>query len=370
MDRRVVIDLKSKGANTPIEALVPSAALPEGTDAPDTVIGLRAGLRYVHELVTAVAPTDAPVLLLGETGSGKELTARTIHQLSPRREGPMVRVNCGAIPPGLVDSELFGHERGAFTGAAAARRGWFEQADGGTLLLDEIAELSPGAQVRLLRVLHEHQILRVGGERTVAVDVRVIAATHRDLRAMVAAGSFREDLWYRLSVFPIVIPPLRERRDDIPSLAGHFAAAAGVRIFSRPLEPSDAELELLLEYPWPGNVRELAAVIERAAILGRGHRLEVSAALGLPAGSEDGDAGGAVEDEPLPTLEEVTHRHIERALRRSGGQIEGHGGAAALLGVNPHTLRARMRRMKIDWTIFRSAAGPSGADESGAGDSS
>src|SRR6185503_13651328 len=189
----------------------------------DTIVGSDAGLKSVMERIDQVAPTDAPVLILGETGSGKEVLARAIHSRSKRADGPVVRVNCGALPPGLIDSELFGHERGSFTGAMNVRKGWFERADGGTLFLDEIGELPLDAQVRLLRVLQDGVFERVGGSRALKVDVRVIAATHRDLAQMVRTGTFREDLWYRLGVFPIRLPPLRERIEDIPALASHFA---------------------------------------------------------------------------------------------------------------------------------------------------
>jgi len=358
-----------------------ASALPElGTNTPDTIVGLGTGLRSVMELIHSVAPTDAPVLLLGETGSGKELAARTIHGQSTRAGASLVRVNCGAIPPGLVDSELFGHVRGSFTGAAATHRGWFEQADGGTLLLDEVAELSLDAQVRLLRVLQDGTLTRVGGEAPTRVDVRIIAATHRDLPRLVREEAFREDLWYRLSVFPIRIPPLRSRREDVPGLARHFAAAAGERLYSRPLTVTDADVERLLQYDWPGNVREFASVIERAAILGRGRGLQVHAALGQqwpelgasPAGaatepgrtSHASDPGAAAsrapeeaqaarDEGPLRTLAEVNREHIRRVLGHTGGRIEGKGGAAEVLGVNPHTLRSRMRKLGIDWTQYR-----------------
>ncbi|MBN8612416.1 MAG: sigma 54-interacting transcriptional regulator, partial [Deltaproteobacteria bacterium] len=242
----------------------------------DGIVGEEAGLRLVMERVAQVAQTDVPVLLLGETGSGKEVVARAIHERSARREGPMVRVNCGAIPAELIDSELFGHEKGAFTGAIATKQGWFERADGGTLLLDEVGELSLPAQVRLLRILQEGTLERVGGPRTLHVDVRIVAATHRDLHQMVEDGSFREDLWYRLSVFPLRLPPLRERLEDLPQLVSHFAARAGTRLGGSPLVPTSEDLSLLAAYPWPGNVRELGAVIERAAILGHGKHLETA----------------------------------------------------------------------------------------------
>ena len=252
-------------------------------DVADAIVGEEAGLRTVMHRVEQVAATDAPVLIIGETGSGKEVVARAVHVRSRRAAAPIVRVNCGAIPIGLVDSELFGHERGSFTGAIATRQGWFERADGGTLFLDEIAELPLEAQVRLLRILQDGTFERVGGQKTLRVDVRIVAATHRNLAQMVAEGSFREDLWYRIGIFPIALPPLRERPEDVPLLAAHFARRAGVRLAGAPLTPSAADTEMLLAYSWPGNVRELAAVIERAAILGRGHRLEIAGALGLAA---------------------------------------------------------------------------------------
>jgi len=311
------------------------------------------GLRDVTRRVSQVAKTEVPVLLRGETGSGKEVVARLLHEQSRRASGPMVRVNCGAIAPELVDSELFGHERGSFTGAVASRKGWFERANGGTLFLDEVAELSPAAQVRLLRVLSEGTLERVGGTQSVAVDVRLVTATHRDLEAMCASGAFREDLWYRISVFSVRIPPLRDRLEDLPELAAHFAARAGRRLTGVPIVPSLEEIAALVRYPWPGNVRELAAVIERAAILGAGRRLDVAAALGdVPPRSsrllpETGD------EEDLLTLEEATRRHIERALVLARGRVEGRRGAAERLGVNPYTLRGKMRKLGIDWTRFR-----------------
>ena len=205
----------------------------------DTIVGLGSGLRAVMERVELVSKSDVPVLIFGETGSGKEVVARAIHNGSPRAQRPFIRVNCGAIPHELIDSQLFGHEKGAFTGAIEARQGWFERADGGTLLLDELGELPLAAQVRLLRILQDGWLDRVGGQRPISVDVRIVAATHRDLPGMVAAGQFREDLWYRLAVFPIVIPPLRERREDIPELARHFARRAATRFGLYPADPTE-----------------------------------------------------------------------------------------------------------------------------------
>jgi hydrogenase-4 transcriptional activator len=321
----------------------------------ESIVGERGGLRGIMERVAQVAATDVPVLILGETGSGKEVIARAIHERSARHAGPMVRVNCGAIPTELVDSELFGHERGSFTGAIATRKGWFERADGGTLLLDEVGELPLAAQVRLLRILQEGTLSRVGGERPIHVDVRIVAATHRDLHAMVTRGEFREDLWYRLSVFPVRLPPLRERLEDLPALASHFAAKAGERLAGIPLAASPEDIQLLLSYAWPGNVRELAAVIERAAILGHGKRLDVINALGAapPTVLVRPQNGAPPAPATLETLDASMVSHIERALAATGGRIEGPKGAAALLAINPHTLRAKMRRLSIDWSRFR-----------------
>ncbi len=322
-------------------------------DVMGTIVGADAGFRDVMRRMEQVAAADVPVLLLGETGTGKEVVARALHSRSRRNNGPMLRVNCGAIPPGLVDSELFGHERGSFTGAVAARAGWFERADGGTLFLDEIGELPLAAQVRLLRVLQEGTLERVGGQHSITVDVRIVAATHRSLTEMVNAGTFREDLWYRISVFPIRLPPLRERQSDIPALAAHFAWHAGMRLGGQPLPVTNQDLDLLARYDWPGNVRELAAVIERAAILGNGRHLDVRGALGTMERVRS-SVGPSVDDaDGFPTLEEATRRHIEQALTRASGQIEGLAGAARLLGTNPHTLRAKMRKLGIDWSRFR-----------------
>jgi transcriptional regulator with GAF, ATPase, and Fis domain len=328
----------------------------ERHDISDSIVGAETGLRPVMEQIERVAPADAPVLILGETGSGKEVVARAIHNRSRRAAKPFVRVNCGAIPPDLIDSELFGHEKGSFTGAVGARRGWFERADGGTLFLDECGELPAAAQVRLLRILQDGTFERVGGERPLTVDVRIVAATHRDLHALVAAGRFREDLWYRIAVFPIKLPPLRERKEDIPALATHFALRAAKRLGTLPLSPGSEDIDLLLAYPWPGNVRELAAVIERAAILGDGKRLEVAQALGtaprpLPAAVPA--ARSSTDGDSVLALDAVMARHIERALTHTRGRIEGPHGVAALLKINPHTLRARMRKLKIDWRRFR-----------------
>ncbi len=320
------------------------------------IIGAELGLRLVMSRAKMVASNNVPVLLFGETGTGKEVIARAIHDRSKRRAGPFWRVNCGAIAPELIDSELFGHERGAFTGAVGQRKGWFEQAHRGTLFLDEVGELTPAAQVRLLRVLQEGELVRVGGKSPLTVDVRIVAATHRDLAAMVATRAFREDLYYRLAVFPIVIPPLRDRTEDIPHLARYFASRAAQRFGLRTALPSTEDLRLLSVYPWPGNIRELAAVLDRAVLLGEGHRLEVQAALGLGVASRPSIELSISEshgDDEIETLDTAMRRHIERALTLTHGRIDGPFGAAKKLGVNPHTLRGRMRRLGVDFHRFR-----------------
>jgi transcriptional regulator with GAF, ATPase, and Fis domain len=331
------------------------------SDVVDAIVGENAGLAQVMQRVDLVSRSAVPVLILGETGTGKELVARAIHTRSERHSGPFLRVNCGAIPRDLIDSQLFGHERGAFTGASETRQGWFERADRGTLFLDEIGELPLEAQVRFLRVLQDGFVERVGGSQAIRVDVRVVAATHRNLAEMVRAGGFREDLWYRIAVFPILLPPLRDRLDDIPELARHFAQRAAIRFGLAPVEPTDADIVLLQGYDWPGNIRELGAVIDRAAILGNGGSLELAAALGLaaprgpyasrelPASTPHSPARGS----RIVPLSEAMRAHIEAALRSTRGRIEGPRGAARLLFINPHTLRARMRKLKIDWSAFR-----------------
>ena len=321
----------------------------------ERLIGGDTGLAAVMARAEMVARSAAPVLLFGETGTGKEIIARALHEHSTFRNGPFRRVNCGAIAPELIDSELFGHEQGAFTGASARRKGWFEQANGGTLFLDEVGELALPAQVRLLRVVQDSEVVRVGGERPVRVNVRIVAATHRDLPAMVEAQTFREDLYYRLAVFPIVIPPLRDRPSDIRAFAEYFAERAANRFGLRPIAVSDADVQLLTEYRWPGNVREIAAVMDRAVLIGQGQSLNVTTALGLsPRPSQSSpvsrEAATSAGIEPLDT---VIRRHIEAALGATQGRVEGPFGAARLLRINPHTLRARMRKLKIDWKGFR-----------------
>lgn len=329
----------------------------------DEIIGADFGLKAVMTLVRQVAPLDSPALLLGETGTGKEVIANAIHYSSPRKDGPFIKVNCGAIPEPLLDSELFGHERGAFTGAVSQKRGRFERADKGTIFLDEIGELPPQAQVRLLRVLQEKEIERVGGTYPISVDIRVISATNRNLQDMVAAGRFREDLWFRLNVFPIMIPPLRQRREDIPALVHHF-----INRKSRELKiPHRTELvpgamEKLLAYHWPGNVRELANLIERALIQNRSGALSFET---LPAAHTQADHEVPRKSGPNPnvlSLQEINSRHIRQALEMAGGKINGPGGAAQILGLNPSTLRARMKKLGIPYgwnSRRRSSAGSS-----------
>ena len=309
------------------------------------VIGADFGLKHVMEMVRQVAPQACAALLLGETGTGKEVIANAIHLASSRRDGPMIRVQCGAIPEALLDGELFGHEKGAFTGAVQTRRGRFERAGHGTIFLDEIAELSLDAQVKLLRVLQEKEFERVGGDQTIQADVRVIAATHRDLPAMVADGRFREDLWFRLNVFPIVLPPLRERKGDIPSLVRHFVERKAREMNLVPIpELSPGSLEVALDYDWPGNVRELQNVVERALILAQGRPLDFRE---LIPGPQAGTTTPASRIAPLITLDEAMALHIREALGHTNGRVEGPGGAACILGINPSTLRFRMRKLGV-----------------------
>jgi formate hydrogenlyase transcriptional activator len=306
-------------------------------------------LRGVLRKVQQVAPVETTVLLTGETGTGKELIAHAIHALSPRAARPLIKINCGAIPHGLVESELFGHERGAFTGALQRRIGRFELADGGTLLMDEVGELPPDTQVKLLRVLQEQEFERLGGSRPIRVDVRLVAATNRDLEREVAEGRFRADLFYRLSVFPVHIPPLRERAGDVPLLVRHFLAHFQ-RALAKPLRAVTPEsMERLERYPWPGNIRELQNVIERACVLAAGPIVDVSEALH---GADDENGADAASDAaaaagPILTLDDHERLQIRRALLTAHGRIHGPGGAAALLGLNGSTLRSRMQKLGV-----------------------
>jgi PAS domain S-box-containing protein len=306
----------------------------------EEIVGRSAALTVVLEHVRRVAPTDSTVLITGETGTGKELIARALHSASRRKDKPFIKINCAALPAGLVESELFGHEKGAFTGAIARRVGRFELAHGGTLFLDEVGELPAEAQAKLLRVLQEREFDRVGGAQPIRVDVRVLAATNRDLRTAVRDKTFREDLYYRLTVFPIHVPPLRERQDDIPLLVqflvGKFAARIGKRIES----VSQETLRRLAAYAWPGNVRELENVLERAVILASGPTLEVGATV--VAGAPTPAHSAAPE-----SLEATERQHILAVLRRTGWVIDGAKGAAKVLGLHPNTLRSRLKKMGL-----------------------
>jgi len=309
------------------------------------IIGAEFGLLDVMHHVRQVSPQNSPVLLLGETGVGKDVIANVIHQSSSRSTGPFISVNCGAIPETLIDSELFGHEKGAFTGALSQKRGRFERADKGTIFLDEIGELPSQAQVRLLKVLQDREIERVGGTKVIPLDIRIIAATNRNLEEMVRHREFREDLWFRLNVFPIHVPPLRERKTDIPSLVQHFITLKSKEM-NLPAIPSlstDA-IDLLMAYHWPGNVRELGNVIERAMILNPKGPLDFKHMKSDRQADRWISNSGTVETE---TLDDLIAGHIRRILAKTEGKINGPDGAAALLDINPSTLRNRMQRMGI-----------------------
>jgi formate hydrogenlyase transcriptional activator len=295
----------------------------------------------LQEVLERVAPTDAAVLLRGETGTGKELIARAIHRRSPRHEAPFVAVNCAALPPSLIEAELFGHEKGAFMGATAARAGRFEIAHGGTLFLDEIADFGLDLQAKLLRVLQAREFERVGSPRTRAADVRIIAATHRDLEAAMRAGAFRDDLYYRLNVFPITMPPLRERREDIPSLVWFILARRQAALRKRITRIPRAVMDALRAYPWPGNVRELENVLERALILTRGSTLHLDDSFRVA------DARTAAGDGGPQRLDRVERAHILQVLAACRWRINGPGNAAEQLGLHPNTLRFRMRKLGI-----------------------
>ncbi|NUN97201.1 MAG: sigma 54-interacting transcriptional regulator [Candidatus Omnitrophica bacterium] len=309
----------------------------------EEIVGQSSALRSVLETVELVAATDSTVLIQGETGTGKELIARAIHNLSPRRGRALIKVNCGGVPANLLESEFFGHERGAFTGAVSQRLGRFELADGGTLFLDEVGEIPLEAQAKLLRVLQEREFERVGGSKTFKVDVRVIAATNRDLLKEAAEGRFRDDLFYRLSVFPIRLPPLRERKEDIPSLVKHFMEKHARRIGRRTSRLSDAILQGILEYPWPGNIRELENAVERAVILSTGEELR----LDLPPVSRPPGPAATVLESTESSLIDVERRHILEVLHRTNWVIEGARGAAKVLDLHPNTLRSRIQKLGI-----------------------
>jgi formate hydrogenlyase transcriptional activator len=307
----------------------------------EDIVGKSPAIQRVLEQVAIVAPTDSTVLLHGETGTGKELIARAIHKLSSRRERPYVRMNCAAIPSGLLESELFGHEKGAFTGALMQRKGRFEMADGGSLFLDEIGDISLELQPKLLRAIQEQEFERLGSSKTIQVNVRLIAATHRDLRAMIRDEKFREDLFYRFNVFPIEIPPLRDRREDIPLLVNYFVSKVAARMRRQITSVSKCAMAMLTNCPWRGNIRELANFIERAVILTRGHELEVPVSE-LPISSEVSVAIGTPS-----TFRQAESSVIIDALRAASGRIAGQGGAAERLGLKRTTLQNKIRRLGI-----------------------
>jgi transcriptional regulator with GAF, ATPase, and Fis domain len=328
--------------------------IPRGTAAGRAILGESAALKRVLEQIEMVAQTDATVLILGETGVGKELVARAIHATSLRRDHPFVAINCTAIPGELFESEFFGHIKGAFTGASTDRIGHFQVADGGTLFLDELGSLSPEMQPKFLRVLQNGEFEPVGDNKTRRVSVRIIAATNRNLMDLVRAGRFRQDLYYRLSVFPIKVRPLRERIEDIPLLATHFLKLACKR-FSRPdLQLSASHLRLLQNNDWPGNVRELRNVIERAVIASRAGVLQFDIAPGAQSRPSDESRSCTPENsqeepEVIPDAE-MSRRvrdNMAAALKRSGGRIYGRGGAAELLGIRPSTLCTRVRKLGL-----------------------
>ncbi len=304
------------------------------------LLGQSDPMKYLHFRIRQVAPSDTTVVILGETGTGKELVAEAIHSLGPRKERPLVKVNCAALPPSLAESELFGHEKGAFTGSTSQRKGRFELADGATLFLDEVGELAPELQAKLLRVLQDGTFERLGGHRTLKVDVRVIAATNRNLARDVTAGRFREDLWYRLNVFPISVPPLRQRREDVPTLARAFVDRACQRLGKPVLEIPHAVMDALQGRDWPGNVRELQNLMEQAVLVSEGKTLRLPEQAPF-------ELSGAQAVSALRSLEDVERRHIIDVLESAGWKLEGSDGAAALLGLKPSTLRSRMQKLDI-----------------------
>lgn len=316
----------------------------------DAIVGEESGLRNVMEQVRQIAPLNNTVLLLGETGVGKEVIANAIHYGSPRGSGPFIKVNCGAIAETLIDSELFGHEKGAFTGAIAEKRGRFERANGGTLFLDEIGELPLQAQVKLLRVLQARELERVGGSRPVPIDARIIVATHRNLAQMIAEGHFREDLWFRINVFPIFIPPLRQRREDIPALTRHLLLAKSRELgLTEVPAVAPGALERLMNYDWPGNVRELQNIVERELIRYGGGALNFESLMAPPNTRKGQPSPNPTTESFIPvSLDEAMAQHIRKAIKFTKGRINGKGGAAELLRINPSTLRSRMEKLGVN----------------------
>jgi len=324
----------------------------------EEIVGNSQSILEVLDRVETVAPTDSTVLIMGETGCGKELIARAIHSHSSRKHRPLVKVNCGAIPTGLVESELFGHMKGAFTGALERRTGRFELADGGTLFLDEVSELPLDTQVKLLRVLQEHEFEPLGSSRTLKVNVRIIAASNRDMEKAVHEGRFRADLYYRLNVLPITVPPLRERRADISLLTTFFVERFSRQFGKQITGVSQDTMDILSRYDWPGNIRELQNVIERAVVLSRTPVLRLGADLlpsrNTPACDEAPSLGsGSSDNSTNSTLEQVEKRHIVQVLEQVSWVIEGDRGAAKVLDLHPNTLRSRMKKLGIERTAIK-----------------
>lgn len=321
----------------------------------EEIVGRSRQLKEVLKHVELVAPTDSSVLITGETGTGKELIARGIHHLSKRKNRPLIKVHCSTLPTGLIESELFGHEKGAFTGAISRRKGRFEVAHRGTIFLDEIGDVSPEVQMKLLRVLQDQEFERVGSTRTIKVNVRIIAATNRDLGKAVAENSFREDLYYRLNVFPIHLPPLRERKKDIPLLVEYVVKKYARRMGKRIEKISERTMRRLVAYPWPGNIRELENVIERAVILSRGSILEIGNESFLPSLTSPDQKDLDSRGKEVLTLQEMERHHIVKTLEKTGCVIEGAQGAAKILNLHPNTLRSRMTKLGIKRTRLNSS---------------
>jgi transcriptional regulator with GAF, ATPase, and Fis domain len=309
----------------------------------EEIVGTNSAFREVLQKVSQVAPTGSTVLIQGETGTGKELIARAIHKLSPRKDRTLIKINCAALSPQLIESELFGHEKGSFTGATERRIGKFELANDGTIFLDEISELPIELQAKILRVLQEKEIERIGGKNTLRVDIRIIAAANRDLLKMISTGEFRSDLFYRLNVFPIYLPPLRERKEDIPLLAAHFINKISKKMHKNIESLTDESLNEMMAYNWPGNVRELEHVIEKAVILAEGSMLSVS----IDKGNNYSMDTALLVEAQFKTLKEQESQHILKVLRHCNGKVRGEDGAATILDIKPTTLESRMKKLGI-----------------------
>lgn len=349
-DRAARVRLQRENLALRVENTYLRSETADGDTPYGEMVGQSAGMRRVQRFVERVARSDSTVMVYGESGTGKELVARAIHARSRRHDGPFVRVNCGALAEGVLDSELFGHERGAFTGAERQRRGRFELADGGTLFLDEISTVTPATQVRLLRVLQERELERVGGEKTISVDVRIVAATNTPAEELLSGDEFRDDLYYRLHVVPVTVPPLRQRKDDIPGLVAHFVKKLQARTGSAVTEVDPAAMRRLEEYDWPGNVRQLENVIERALVLAEGAVLRESDLPFLAGGVEP--TSGAKAGSGLPTggvdldkaVDGVEERLVRQALDQAGGV---KAEAARLLGINKSNLYYKLKKYGI-----------------------